>query len=312
MTFAGLSKFMKESHLKYVYLIILSVIWGTSFILIKKALGQDSSGNLTLQPLQLGALRTMISGVILISIGWNSFSKTKRKDWPWLALSGLLGTFFPAFLFAYAQTEIDSAISAILNSTVPLITLILGAVLFGISFSRRQLLGVIIGLGGAVGLILAGMESNPEQNYLFVGLVLIACCCYASNVNIIKRYLQNIKPLAIATANFVFILPLAIIVFLSADGAQLEFTSNAVLTSLGYIVILCVFGTVAAKVMFNKLVQMTSPVFASSVTYLMPVIGLTWGTLDGETFTIWQGVATGIIILAVILVTRGKKEPASK
>ncbi|WP_041495409.1 DMT family transporter [Nonlabens marinus] len=303
---------MKESHLKYVYLIILSVIWGTSFILIKKALGQDSSGNLTLQPLQLGALRTMISGVILISIGWNSFSKTKRKDWPWLALSGLLGTFFPAFLFAYAQTEIDSAISAILNSTVPLITLILGAVLFGISFSRRQLLGVIIGLGGAVGLILAGMESNPEQNYLFVGLVLIACCCYASNVNIIKRYLQNIKPLAIATANFVFILPLAIIVFLSADGAQLEFTSNAVLTSLGYIVILCVFGTVAAKVMFNKLVQMTSPVFASSVTYLMPVIGLTWGTLDGETFTIWQGVATGIIILAVILVTRGKKEPASK
>ncbi len=312
MTFADLAKFMKESNLKYVYLVILSLIWGTSFILIKKALGQDADGNLTLQPLQVGALRTMVSGVILIAIGWNSFAKTKRKDWPWLALSGLLGTFFPAFLFAYAQTEIDSAVSAILNSTVPLITLILGSILFGISFSKRQLLGVIIGLGGAVGLILAGMESNPGQNYLFVGLVLIACCCYASNVNIIKRYLQNIKPLAIATANFVFILPLAIIVFLSADGAQLEFTSEPVLTSLGYIVVLCIFGTVAAKVMFNKLVQMTSPVFASSVTYLMPVIGLTWGTLDGEKFTIWQGVATAVIILAVVLVTRNKKEPVSK
>jgi drug/metabolite transporter (DMT)-like permease len=303
---------MKESRLKYVYLVILSIIWGTSFILIKKALGQDSDGNLVLQPLQLGALRTMISGVILISIGWNAFAKTERKDWPWLALSGLLGTFFPAFLFAYAQTEIDSAVSAILNSTVPLITLILGAVLFGISFSKRQLLGVIIGLAGAVGLIISGMRGNPEQNYLFVGLVLIACCCYASNVNIIKRYLQNIKPLAIATANFVFILPLAIIVFLSADGASLEFTSEPVLKSLGYILILCVFGTVAAKVMFNKLVQMTSPVFASSVTYLMPVIGLTWGTLDGETFTIWQGVATGVIIFAVVLVTRSKKKPASE
>jgi len=303
---------MDNSKLKYVYLIILSLIWGSSFILIKKALGQDGDGNLVLQPLQLGALRTMISGVILIAIGWKSFSKTKRKDWPWLALSGLLGTFFPAFLFAYAQTEIDSAISAILNSTVPLITLILGAVIFGISFSKRQLLGVIIGLTGAVGLVIAGMKGNPEQNYLFVGLVLIACCCYASNVNIIKRYLQNIKPLAIATANFVFILPLAIIVFFSAGGASLEVTSEPVLTSLGYILILCVFGTVAAKVMFNNLVQITSPVFASSVTYLMPVIGLTWGTLDGETFTIWQGVATAVIIFAVILVTREKKKPASE
>jgi drug/metabolite transporter (DMT)-like permease len=303
---------MKESRLKYIYLVILSIIWGTSFILIKKALAQDSEGNLVLQPLQLGALRTMISGVILISIGWNAFAKTKRKDWPWLALSGLLGTFFPAFLFAYAQTEIDSAVSAILNSTVPLITLILGAVIFGISFSKRQLLGVIIGLAGAVGLVIAGMRGNPEQNYLFVGLILIACCCYASNVNIIKRYLQNIKPLAIATANFVFILPLAIIVFLSSDGASLEFTSEPVLKSLGYILILCLFGTVAAKVMFNKLVQMTSPVFASSVTYLIPIIGLFWGSLDGEKFTIWQGAATMVIVLAVILVTWGNKKPASE
>ncbi|WP_194851461.1 DMT family transporter [Nonlabens antarcticus] len=302
---------MKESRLKYVYLVILSIIWGTSFILIKKALGQNAEGDLVLQPLQVGALRTMISGVILISIGWNAFAKVKRKDWPWLALSGLLGTFFPAFLFAYAQTEIDSAVSAILNSTVPLITLILGAIVFGISFSKRQLLGVIIGLCGAVGLVLAGMSGSPEQNYLFAGFVLIACCCYASNVNIIKRYLQNIKPLAIATANFVFILPLAIIVFLSADGANLEFTSQPVLRSLGFILILCVFGTVAAKIMFNKLIQMTSPVFASSVTYLMPIIGLTWGTLDGEKFTTWQAVATGVIILAVILVTRENKKPVS-
>jgi drug/metabolite transporter (DMT)-like permease len=302
---------MEESKLKYVYLVVLSIIWGSSFILIKKALGQDDGGNLVLEPLQLGALRTMISGTILISIGWKAFSKTKRKDWPWLAVSGMLGTFFPAFLFAYAQTEIDSAVSAILNSTVPLITLILGAIIFGIGFSKKQLLGVIIGLAGAVGLVLAGMENNPGQNYLFAGLVLIACTCYASNVNIIKRYLQEIKPLAIATANFVFILPLAIIVFLSAGGTTIDFASESVLESLGYIVVLCIFGTVAAKVMFNKLVQITSPVFASSVTYLMPVVGLSWGILDGEKFNIWQGLATAVIILAVILVTRENKKPAS-
>jgi drug/metabolite transporter (DMT)-like permease len=305
-TFALLNS-MDNSKLKYVYLVILSLIWGSSFILIKKALGEEN-GELVLQPLQLGAVRTMISGTILIAIGWRSFAATSKKDWPWLALSGLLGTFFPAFLFAYAQTEIDSAISAILNSTVPLITLIMGALIFGISFSKKQLLGVIIGLAGAIGLVLAGMESHPEQNYLFAGLVLIACACYASNVNIIKRYLQNIKPLAIATGNFVFIAPLATIVFFSADGASIDYTSPKVQESFMYIFVLCLFGTVAAKIMFNKLVQMTSPVFASSVTYLMPVIGLTWGTMDGEFFNIWQGVATAVIIFAVVLVTREKKK----
>lgn len=302
---------MDNSRLKYIYLIILSLIWGTSFILIKKALGNDGAGNLVLQPLQLGAGRTIISGFILIAIGWKSFAATDRKDWKWLFLSGLLGTFFPAFLFAYAQTEIDSAISAILNSTVPLITLIMGAVIFGIAFSRTQLLGVIIGLAGAIGLVFSGMESNPDQNYIFAGLIFVACTCYASNVNIIKRYLQNVKPLAIATGNFVFILPLAIIVFFSADGASIEFTSEPVLRSLGYIIVLCIFGTVAAKIMFNKLVQITSPVFASSVTYLMPVVGLTWGFLDGETFSLLQALATAVIIFAVVLVTRDKKKPAS-
>ena len=299
---------MESSKLKYIFLVILSLIWGSSFILIKKALGQTEDG-LILQPLQLGAMRTVISGIILVAIGIKSFINTDKKYWGWLFVSGLLGTFFPAFLFAYAQTEIDSAISAILNSTVPLITLILGAVIFGIAFSRTQLVGVIIGLLGAVGLVLAGMENNPNQNYLFVGLVFIACACYASNVNIIKRYLQDVKPLAIATGNFVFVLPLAVIVFFYSDGHNLEFDSTPVLESLGFIVVLCIFGTVAAKIMFNKLVQITSPVFASSVTYLMPVVGLTWGVVDGEKFNIWQGLATGVIILAVILVTRNKKQP---
>lgn len=298
---------MDNSRLKYLYLIILSLIWGSSFILIKKALGGEN-GELVLEPLQLGAVRTMISGVILIAIGWKSFAATDKKDWPWLAVSGLLGTFFPAFLFAYAQTEIDSAISAILNSTVPLISLIMGAVIFGISFSRNQFIGVIVGLAGAIGLVVAGMESHPDQNYLFAGLILIACVCYASNVNIIKKYLQNIKPLAIATGNFIFIVPLAIIVFFSADGQSIEFTDSRVQESFLYIIILCVFGTVAAKIMFNKLVQMTSPVFATSVTYLMPVIGLTWGVLDGEFFNLWQGIATAVIIFAVVLVTREKKK----
>ncbi len=311
MTFAAFV-FMDNSRLKYVYLVILSLIWGSSFILIKKALGGGSDGSFVLQPLQLGAMRNIISGIILVAIGFGSFLSTPRKYWGWLFISGLLGTFFPAFLFAYAQTEIDSSVSAILNSTVPLITLTIGSVIFSIAFTRNQLIGVIIGLIGAIALVLAGMENNPEQNYLFVGLVFIACLCYASNVNIIKKYLQDVKPLAIAVGNFIFLIPLATGVFFYSDGHKLEFDSEPVLESLGFVVILCVMSTAIAKVMFNKLVQMTSPVFASSVTYLMPVIGLSWGILDGEKFGIWQGVATGVIILAVVLVTRDKKKQTTQ
>ncbi len=301
---------MKSPHIKYVYLVVLSLIWGTSFILIKKALG-NNNGTLVLQPLQLGAARTIISTTILVSIGWRAFKTTARKDWKWLFVSGLLGSFFPSFLFAFAQTQIDSAISAILNATVPLITLTLGAVVFGISFSRNQLFGVLLGLSGAIGLVVAGMQEHPEQNYLLAGLVLIACSCYATNVNIIKKYLQHVNPLAITTANFVFIAPFAVVVFLSAGGSRLDYGSTLVQQSFGYILVLCVFGTVAAKVLFNNLVQMTSPVFASSVTYLIPVIGLTWGILDGEQFSLWQVIATGVIITAVVLVTRVNKKPAS-
>ena len=297
---------MDQSKLKYVYLIILSLIWGSSFILIKKALGVGEE-ELILQPLQLGAMRTIISGVILIAIGWKSFITTDKAKWKWLAVSGFLGTFFPAFLFAYAQTEIDSAISAILNSTVPLISLIMGAIIFGIAFTRNQLIGVIIGLAGGIGLVIAGMKSHPDQNYLFAGLVFIACICYASNVNIIKKYLQNVQPLAIATGNFIFIVPFAFVVFFASDGATIEFATSRVQESFIYIIILCIFGTVTAKIMFNKLVQISNPVFASSVTYLMPIISVMWGLLDHGNFSIWQLFASLIIMVGVYLVNKKTK-----
>lgn len=288
-------------YLKYIYLITLSLIWGSSFILIKKALNG-------LDPIQVGAARTSIAGVMLVIIGWKSIIQIPRSKMLWIAISGFLGSFFPAFLFAYAQTEIDSAISAILNSTVPLLTLIIGSIVFSISFSRNQLLGVILGLAGAIALISTSMDANPSQNYLYAILVLIACLCYASNVNIIKRHLQNVRPLGIAAGNYLFILVPSLTLFLWDGGLSLDYGDAVILESLGYIVVLCVFGTVAAKIMFNKLVQITSPVFASSVTYLMPVVGLSWGLLDGERFTLYQLIATITIILAVVLVTRERRK----
>lgn len=296
-----LKKGMKSFPVKWLYLFALSLIWGSSFILIKKSL-------LGLTPYQLGALRTIITAVFLFLVGFKSIRQIERVQWKWIALSGFLGSFFPAFLFAIAETEIDSSIASILNSLVPLNTILFGFAIFKITSTKRQVLGVVIGFIGTALLILKGAELNPEQNYLYAGFIILSTFMYALNVNIIKTHLQYVKPLGIAVGNYVVILIPAIIVLMFSDFFTAETFENPNLKmSLVYVTVLSFFGTALAKVLFNKLIHISTPVFASSVTYLMPIVALTWGILDGESFTPLQFFATVIILLGVYLSHKRKK-----
>jgi len=289
---------MKNPNIKWIYLLILSVIWGSSFILIKKSL-------LGLTAYQLGALRTIITGIILLAFGFNKLKIIQKSKWKWLIISGLLGSFIPAFFFAIAETEIDSAVASILNSLVPLNTILLGFAVFKITSTKRQLLGVIIGFIGTAILILKGAELNPNQNYLYAGFVIASTVMYAANVNIIKRYLQDVKPLAIAAGNYVFIIIPAIIILLFTDFCTVERFNNPFFGSaLLYVAILSVFGTALAKVLFFKLVQISTPVFASSVTYIMPIVALIWGVLDDESFSLIQCLAALLILVGVYLANK--------
>ncbi|NNE32273.1 MAG: EamA family transporter [Winogradskyella sp.] len=291
---------MKNLNIKWIYLFILSIIWGSSFILIKKSL-------LGLSAFQLGALRTIITGIILLAFGYSKLKSVPKSKWKWLMISGFLGSFFPAFFFAIAETEIDSAVASILNSLVPLNTIIMGFAIFKITSTKRQVLGVIIGFIGTAILILKGSELNPNQNYLYAGFVIASTIMYAANVNIIKRYLQDVKPLAIAAGNYVFIIIPALIVLMFTDFFTSERLDHPDLPmAMVYVTILSVFGTALAKVVFNKLVQISTPVFASSVTYVMPMIALIWGVLDGESFSYIQGLAALLILMGVYLSHRRK------
>ncbi len=291
---------MKNLNLKWIYLVILSVIWGSSFILIKKSL-------LGLTPYQLGALRTIITGLILLSVGFKKLKSIEKTKLKWIALSGFLGSFFPGFLFAIAETEIDSAVVSILNSLVPLNTIILGFTVFKIISTRRQIIGVIIGFIGTSILIYKGSELNPNQNYFFAIFVIISTLMYAVNVNIIKRHLQDVKPLAIAAGNYAFIIIPAVIVLLFTNFFSSETLNNEKLPkALIFVTILSIFGTAMAKVLFNKLVQISTPVFASSVTYVIPITALIWGVLDGESFSVIQALAAVLILFGVYLANRRK------
>lgn len=272
---------------------VLALVWGSSFILIKKGL-------IGLTALQLGSLRIIFAAVFLVLIGFKSLSKIPAHKWKYIALTSLFGTFIPAYLFAIAQTEIDSSVSSILNSLTPLNTLILGALVFGLQFKRNQIFGILIGLLGSALLILNGAMHHPEQNYYYAILVLIASICYAVNVNLIKKYLHDLSPLSITTGNFmVLFFPAFIILFFSGFFEIVH--DVKVQESIMFIMILGIVGTGIANILFFKLIQMSSPVFATSVTYLIPVVAFCWGLLDNEMLTSVQFFGAFIILIGVYL-----------
>jgi len=284
---------------KWLYLIVLSMIWGTSFILIKKGL-------VGLTQIQLGSLRTVLTAIILFSVGLPTLKQIKKPQWKWIALSALFGTFFPAFLFAFAQKHIDSAVASILNSLTPLATAVLGYLVFSIYTTRRQMIGVFIGLLGSIMLIMAGAHINPNQNHWYGILVLIASVGYALNVNILKKYLNELSPLAIATGNFVVIVIPALLILIGTGYFDEIWTIPEVQVSTGYIAILALFGTALAKILFNKMIQISSPVFASSVTYTMPIVAVLWGIFDGERFGWYQAISALIVLFGVYLANQRK------
>ena len=282
---------------KWFYLISLSLIWGSSFILIKKAL-------VGLEADQLGSLRIIFSSIIIILIAWKRLSKITKLEWKWITISAFLGSFFPAFLFAFAEKEIDSAVASIINSIVPLNTVIIGMVLFNIRSTKRQIIGVLIGLAGTYMLIMSGIKLNPDQNYLYSGFVILCSFLYAFNVNIIKKYLQHLSALTITVGHFAVIIIPAVIVFCFSDFDVNSLKNQETIDSVIYVLILAVFGTALAKILFNKLIKISSPVFASSVTYSMLIVSIFWGLVDGEKFSIYQLIATIIIILGVLLTNK--------
>lgn len=290
---------MKLQENKWVYLIILALIWGSSFILIKKAL-------IGLTPIQLGALRISFAGVFLLIIGFKSLKKIKKHHWKWVLYSALFGTFFPAFLFAYAIKGIDSSIASILNSVTPFNALWVGLVFFGFAFKSKQLIGVLVGLVGTVILIYQGADMNPNQNYWYAILPIVSSVGYAFNVNIIKKHLQDLEPLAITTGNFITIIIPALIVLASTGFfTDFQYTPESK-SSILYIFILAIMGTSIAKIMFNKLIHISSPVFSTSVTYLIPIVAVMWGVLDGEKLSLVQLFAGMIILLGVWMVNKAK------
>jgi len=286
---------------KWGTLVILSLIWGSSYILIKKGL----TG---LTPIQLGSLRVIVTTIIIAPIGYQKIKHIPRQKMKWVALSAFVGSFFPAYLFAFAETEISSSITAVMVSLTPLFTLLISVFVFGEELLKKQVFGVLIGFTGIIVLINNELFSS-SFNILYIMFIVLAAFCYAINANVLKYKLSNIPALGIVFMSFLFMFIPAFIILCFSDFPFSDFASDPlIIESIIYIVILALFGTAIAKVLYIKLLAISTPVFSVSTTYLMPVVAIFWGLLDGEEFKLTQFTGTAIILLGVYLVTK-KKAP---
>lgn len=290
------SQAIKNSLLPWILLATLSVVWGTSFVLIKRGL-------VSFSPVQVASLRIVITAIcflpvmVLKSSSWN-FSKLR-----YLAAVGFFGSFLPAILFSFAQTKISSSLAGILNSLSPLFTLLLGIFFFKVESTITKIIGVLVGLSGAIYLLFASQGLHNLQGIQFGFLVLIACFFYGISNNVVKSHLQDASVIMIsALAYFIAGIPSAVIL-LSTDFFQIFKTDPNALEAFAYVFLLAFIGTFICSVLFFKLIKSTSALFASMVSYFIPVVALFWGILDGETISIvhFGGMA---MILAGVYITR--------
>jgi drug/metabolite transporter (DMT)-like permease len=279
--------------------IILALIWGTSFILIKKGLVVFSSD-------ELGALRMVIACAALLPFALKHLHKVEPGRWKYLLGSGLLGNFLPAFLFAIAETRLASGLAGVLNSLTALFTLLVGALFFSQPITWMRMLGILIGIAGTAILIFTG-NGNAGLDNMYYGLyIVLATIFYGTSSNIIKYRLQGMKAIAVSSLALLTVGPIALVYLLTTDFVyKLQHVPGA-WEALMYIAILAVFSTAVALILFNKLIHITTTLFASSTTYLIPIVALMWGVLDGETIHLWHYMGMVVILAGVFIVNRAK------
>jgi drug/metabolite transporter (DMT)-like permease len=282
----------------FLLLIILAVIWGTSFILMKKGL-------LVFSPDEVGALRVTAASIVLLPFAFFKLREMPKREYWKPFLSGLMGIFFPAFLFATAQTQMESSIAGILNSLTPIFTLIIGVVIFQQKFKPLAAVGFLLSLAGTALLIVSRSSGSIGSINYYAFFIVIACIFYGSNVNFLKFKITGLSSMTITSLALLFIGPLAMVYLFGFTGfvSKLTHTPGA-WSACGYVVLLGIMSTSVATLLFTKLIKISSPIFASSVTYIMPIVAVMWGVRDGEQLYTGHYIGMATIIGGVYLANR--------
>ncbi len=270
-------------------------MWGSSFIIIKKSLDAFT-------PIQIGTVRIMAAGIVFLPWIISSRKKYPKEKTKYFLWSGLLGYFLPAFLFAFAGSKINSSLSGTLNSATPLFVLIVGAIFFHQIIKRWQVVGLTLGFIGSVILVLSSSKDGLSFNNPYALLIILASLMYGFNVNIVGKHLSGINAILLSAWTLFSVAILAGIILFSTD-----FLSRINADTLSPLLLLILLGAInsgLAAIIFNYILQISSPVFASSVTYLIPVVATLMGFIDGESISFLHYFGMTIILVGVYLINK--------
>jgi drug/metabolite transporter (DMT)-like permease len=297
---------MSKSRLSYLFIPLLALIWGSSFILMKLGM-YDSSGKIIFSAAQVASLRIVLAGLVFLPMFPALFKKLRQKrDLLFFCIVGLGGNLIPAFLFTYAEQSLDSGIAGIMNSFTPVFTLIIGFLLFQNKIVLQQLLGTLIGFCGISWLLLAGQKTTGDTQLWPALAIVFATVLYGLSLNTIKHKLQHYKPLEVATGGFTMAFLPALFCFFIFDTPSIINSHPKALQGLLAVGTLGLIGTAFAVVLFNKIIAQTSALAASAVTYFIPIVAVLIGLSTGETLVWQQFVAMFVIIFAVLLINFAK------
>lgn len=289
---------MKASASSWFILIVLSIVWGSSFILMKKGMEAFSSD-------EVAGLRISIAFLFLLPFYFKHSNINFKKNWKGLVLMGVFGNLIPAFLFTKAETQISSSLTGMLNALTPLFTIVVAFFWFKSKFKTLQLVGIITGLMGAMVLLYFNDGGDTSSNIKYSLLVVLATIFYAVSVNGIKHYLSGLNSVAATLGAFTITGPIALVYLFAQTDIINDLKTNPIaLNSLGYVSILAIVGTALSVIIYNTLIKNAGAVFASTCTYLIPVVAIVWGLLDGETVNFIQMAGVLVIILSVYLINR--------
>lgn len=264
----------------------------------------DEHEKALLKPEHVAGLRISIAFLVLLPFAvYHFFKLDKSKLLPIIGV-GVFGNGIPAFLFTASESGISSSLAGMLNATTPIFAVIISIVIFKTRLNLLNYIGIAIGFIGATWLMLAKGTDQLSAEMKYIGMVLLATFFYGTSVNLIRHKLAGVHPIAIASISFCFIGIPAFIWVLSDGVITAIHASPQHVMAFGYTCVLAVAGTAFAVIMFNYLVQITNAVFASTVTYLMPVVSIGWGLYEGEFFTYWYLLAIAVILLGVYLTNK--------
>lgn len=293
------------SPVAWLLLFVLACIWGTSFILMKKGLVVFSA-------MELGAARVSVAALLLLPFALRHVGQVERSRFKWMGVSGVIGTLIPAFLFAYAETKLASGLAGVLNALTVVFTLLVGALLFGQRLTGLRVLGIGLGLLGTVVMLLLGGSGGSDtptgEGNAWYGLYIVAATMgYGLSVNVIKHKLGGMTPMAVTAVLLLLIGgPALAYLLLGTNFLHKLATAPGAWAAFGYIALLATMSTAVAMVLFNRLIQQSTALFASSSTYLIPIVALAWGALDGEAFNLWHLLGMVIILAGVLIIHRAR------